>query len=494
MSCAPPILTAGPTILFGSSTSAATPTFIGATAIYRQNPPPPSYQVHFGKPFYYFPSVTHPFQDLPESVQLKSGQSRTLSNLELYRDRGASLFWYFVQEADNPRRALEFAEHWLRSHPGDEDTLRSYTLIAGRQNASARSSAYLREGLAARPVRTGWHRAYQDMLTTPADRERLVAEYDALLAAEPTDSGLLYLRGRIADDRQTTRDLFQRAMQADARNPFPLFGLSYDAMIVGDWAGAKPLLARALALDPQNSQYEQRLVLARLALGEADAVAQETRKQLKREPASPRLTLRLIDALVALDDTPGALQTFDTFRKVAAERGVPADTIAALRFHTLYALGDFAALEKETRRGSSPEQRLAHIQSLVELGRLDEAGKLVATSDLSDDDRLLVSLALAIAWRKSGDAAEAALWRGHARDLLAVGDQDAARAALWLDSDQAPDLAAARDLVLAPLVKSAVLLAVVGIHPESSTEFAPLVRRLNVERAFPHHLIRTTVP
>ena len=43
---------------------------------YGRNTSPAAISFHFGEPFEFFPNVTHPFKDLPESIRMKEGETR----------------------------------------------------------------------------------------------------------------------------------------------------------------------------------------------------------------------------------------------------------------------------------------------------------------------------------------------------------------------------------------------------------------------------------
>jgi len=129
-----------------------------------------------------------------------------------------------------------------------------------------------------------WHRAYQRLHEKPDDLPKLAAEYDGMLKAEPTNSALLYLCGRISADRSKSRALFQQALEADPKNPYGHFGLGYDRMAAGDWPAARNYFARAVELSPDEPYFLQSLLIMRLALGEVKAVEQETRELLRKNP------------------------------------------------------------------------------------------------------------------------------------------------------------------------------------------------------------------
>ena len=458
-------------------------------AVYGRNPPPATVSFHFGKAFEYFDGVTHPFQPLPQTLSLHENEQRTLVNLELYRDSGLDVLDYYLGQRQ-PNLALNFAEQWLRGHNQDGQMLRAYAALAEQHQETNRLDAFLRSGLDDHPVRVEWHRLYQQLHNHPSSHDALVAEYDARLRADPQNSALLYLRGRIEGNRLVCRGLFERACQADSGNAYAFFGLGFDRMFVADWAGARPLLARACELQPADKGFQHWLLLTRFALGEASAIEQEARQQIAAKPLDFMATVQLIDALAAQDRRPDALEACAGYERTCAAKYSqgPGKIINAIRRHTFYVVGDFASLEKNCAGDESPAGRTARVEALIELNRIADATRLVS-SEL-EEDQITVTLALAIACRLAGDAIGAEHWQAQASQLLANGDEDSIQAAALLERNTPPTHAEARDLALMPQLKAELLADLALKHPQARNDLAPLARQLNVQRTFPFHLVQ----
>jgi hypothetical protein len=411
-------------------------------------------------------------------------------DLQLYNGGGAALYSYLLDQ-NNANRTLTFAEHWLRTHPSDVAVLRQYVETALENKATSRVDSYLETGLSVRPTRTEWHRAYQNLHEKSSDYRALLARYDALLASSPNDSSLLYLRGRIDADRTTTRDYFNRAAEADSKNPYPLFGLAYDRIMSGDWAAARPLAAKAAKLDPTDTYYEQILLATRLALGEASAIEQECRNQLKREPASVRQTIWLIESLATQKRSDELIPVCTTFDLAMAKYGDQGKAPSAtIRNYALYAKGDFSALEKATKN-NPPKEKTVFIQALIEQGRVDEAAKFLGNA--SDEDRLPEILTIAISRLHAGRQEEAARWLERARHILESGNEDYAKAAQYLGKQRDLKPSDIEDLVLPPQNKTIVLTAILAWNPEKKDLVIPLIRKLNVLHDFPYHFVDRTI-
>lgn len=458
------------------------------TAVYSRNPLPVTYTVHFGKPFEFFPEVTHPFKALPDSLQLKQNESRTLTKLDLVRQEGAVVFDY-VQRHGSPEDALRFSECWLRTRTRDRAVLNRYQSLALALQQRERLDRFLRTGLTNWPVLVEWHRAYQQLHNVPAEHSALVAQYQKLLSFAPSNSALLYLCGRIADDRLEARQLYERAAQADPKNPYPVFALGYDRMMAADWAAARPLLAKAAELDPGDVNFDRLALLSRFALGDFPAIEREMLARVHRAPEDFWAEMALIDALAAQGRNDDALKVVSTLERDLLGRldagGVSA--ISTLRRHALYSVGDFSGLEQAAAGDGSPAGREALAQAFVEQGRLGKAFKL--TLPEASEEHLFLLLGFAAACHQAGDTSGANEWRARAAKTMAAGTVDISRAAALLGRTTAPAKQELEALVLPPRLKAIVLVVLAQLHPESKPEFCATARLFNVEREFPFHLV-----
>ena len=462
--------------------------------IYSNNPRPGSVSFHFGEPFQSFPKVSHPFHPLPESLRAQSGEERVLTHLDVFRGESADLF-YHLQREGQMANAMRLAELRLRLNGNDERLIRAYVGGAQQQKQLERAEKFLRSGLTNRPLTIEWHRAYQNLHKSRRRDEQLAADYDAMLKAEPTSSALLYLRGRLCADHAAGRRWFERARDADPQNPYPLYALAYDRMAVGDWSGARELMARAVELRPTDEDFERTFALIRMALGEFVPLEEEQRARLARNPVDFMAAVQLCDALTAQGKTAEAGLVIAAFERAATtrERLSAREAVNALRGHLLYATGDFAALEKSAVGDRSLGASNNLFCALVEQGRLAEAEKIHPFDEPGEGDPFHY-LTVAIAWRLAGNTGDAERWQARALKLLDAGEPDWVRAAVLLRRATGPTQPELDEIILPPHSKAILLAALAHQHPGRRAELAVAARRLNVTRAYPYHLLqRATV-
>lgn len=464
------------------------------TAVYAKNGPPPRFEFHFGEPFFRLNRVTHPFRELPPSLQMKEGESRTLVELSRFPGEPVVICYHLIHEKNLPE-AMRLAEWRLKLEPGDERMLGGYLVAARAHQQLPRAETFLGAGLTNRPVAIQWHRVYQGLRSDAARDLALAAEYDRQLSVDPSNAALIYLRGRVTLDRAERRAWFERASQADEKNPFPIFALGYDHLRSADLKAARLLFERACALQPREEGFVEAFLEVRTGLREYAELEKELRQRLVAEPASFVTLRRLCDVLVAAgrkEDAGEAIRHFE-----AGLKGRDGEDIAAakalVRRHWLYASGDFGALEKDAAADHSEAGNQARYAALVELGRMDEATKLFPLEAEGIEDPFHF-LNMAVAFRLAGDRPVAERWQARALALLDAGDADRVRAAAALRKSTPPTEAELDEAALPIESKATLLAALAQIHPSRRAAFSEQARRLNLAWSFPHHLLeRATV-
>jgi len=461
-------------------------------ATYSREAPPPSFTFHFGRTFEFFPEITHPFRPLPESIRMKSHESRTLTQLEVHPGEPIEVFQHLLEHG-GAYEALRLAEVCLRARPDDYDMLHAYLRAAQRRQRIDQAAQFLRPRLAERPVVIEWHRAYQDLGRNRAQETRLAAEYDAMLAAEPGNSALLYLRGRVSTTEDEGERFFARSSAADPTNAYPFYAQGYSRMVHGQWAEARALLQKAVALRPKDPTFVHYLRVTRSALGDYDGLEQELRQELQPDPARFSVALDLCEVLAAAGKTNELTQAVNAYERACLARyqNESRELTKFFRRLVLYMTGDFAGLEAHTVGDNTPGARLARFQALIEQGRIDEALKSrPPPSDEVPSEAAHNGLIMVLAWTAQGYPSKASEWIEQSAKAMEAAHSDWERTLALLRRPGPPTDAELNELTLPPASK-AVLLALLGQrYPGRRAELFAAARQFNVEREFPYHLVR----
>jgi len=487
------------------------------TAVYTpkdQPSVPGTARLFCGESFLEFRDADYVFEEFPRQITTEqhSGQIRKTRVGAHLAEPDAVLGAYLGKAPEE--ELLRFAELHLDRDVADAALVRDYLQVCAIFGKLPRCRAFLEKGLQRRPVSIEWHRAYQSVCEHTGKTAGLEARYEAMLAAEPGSSALLYLRGRIARRGAEALGLYERAMAADPQNPYPRFATAYQLVARGELAAARPPAAEACRLAPANEQMEPLFYGLRLGLGEHDALKAETLAKLKKTPLDLDLELRLLEVCAAAGDLKAAADAHDAYaHRVFDKAGVilpkgvrigsPApyaamaraarrsagavEAVAASWLALLYLQGDFAKVLADSAALAKPEQKTRYaIQAHLELGQPGEAEKLLAGDQPADGDLCLL---MSMAWRRAGDAAKAALWRERAVKKFASGRTDARLSAELLGKGEALELKAAEDLSLEAQEKAIVLAALAESCPAKRPELLALARKLNFSRWFPHRML-----
>ena len=463
------------------------------SAVYSANPRPTTISFYFGQPFFSFPRVTHPFKALPRTVSIEKHEQRTLTELEFYRGELINILGYFLQKNDF-NQALAFGEWALQHKHTDDDFLQLYVNTAESVHQTDRAEKILRARLDDRPVNIEWHRSYQHLVETTESRPRLASYYDAALQKEPANSALLYLRGRIASNRAEGRKYFTSAIQADGKNPYPLYALGFDQMVAGKWASAKKLLSAAVSLKPKDHGFSHYLYTTRFALQEFPALESELTSELKNQPLDLYTTMFLCDVLVAEGKRDEATALVAGYERAASSRYKEAarEGNNLLHRHLLYVTGDFPALERHASKEVTNASRKALFEAYMEQSKLKEALQIYPLNDRQITDPYHF-LAVTVALRLANQPEEAEKWQAVAIALLKTKDSDASRVADVLSKQTPPTAEELDELAVTPKLKAIIVTVLAQKFPALQSDLEARASTLNTELDYPHYLIARAI-
>ena len=461
--------------------------------------PPGQSRIHVGEAFVTYPDVDYAFQEFPAWLSVERNQKLRKTRIDLYSAPASTLIAALLAAPNLTGDALGFAENHLQALPDDIMLLSGYWAIARRQNQLPRSRDFLAARLGERPVLVHWHRMYQTVQDELGNADALVEQYDAWLAADPTNSALVYLRGRCDPDRNAALEFYQRAIAADPRNPFPHFAKSGTLLARGDFAAAKAEASAACDLRPDDPQMKMQLTKIRIALREFDDLEAESREALRKNPLSIADHEQLFGVLVAAGNADQAPRTLaDFFQRAQALNPQQASALTEhLRYALLYFQGDFQGLLTATAPPAFPNKEalprdwaLPRYWAEFELRQAVKPPAGLNPIQAEHDGYSL--LCQSLAWAEQGDAAAAAEAQVQAIDQFRAGRSDERRVADILakggGSEQDLD-----NLPLDPTHKCIVLVAMAERSSDRAAALLDLADKLNFERQFPQHFLKRTI-
>ncbi len=417
---------------------------VGETLYYAENPRPSVSTLFAGENLVHMPHVDYVFENAPNSITVDSKGGQVVKQRVSNSSETPVDVFFQIAETTSPEAALRYGESRLLIDPADDQLAGAYVNTAFANSQQDRAMQFLERQFDKRPVQISLHRMLHELHPTTGEKLQLIAKYDDLLAHEPNNAALLYLRGRLTPDDDTAAEYFNRAITADPQLSYPWMALGYRANTLGEWAKCKEYLQRANELKESKPDPSvlQMLDVARLAIGEGDEVEQECRDQLQNIAPNDAmaLALRLSRLLAARGDLAGANQTLRDWeaKSQLGDSGQAAleQYGAVLEFMT----GDLAATEARIVAGTAGPE--------VKFGWLILSDKATEAS-LDADLQLLYenpwnALALSLAFDLAGKAEDANTWRNRAADALAKLDFDEAACAELLRRPTANARAARR--------------------------------------------------
>jgi tetratricopeptide (TPR) repeat protein len=457
---------------------------------YARNPTPPTWTHLIGQTFVARPHIDYPFVDPPDSLPIKKRDGFVTKSGIIVVDADPQ---QLIQHVTAPDDALAFLETHLPMRPEDAMLFHEYEERLTTLKKQDRGETFLKPGLDRKPVEVNWHRTYQNLLESQGRIDDLRTEYDRRLEAEPDSAMLLYLRSRFEGEAKVRREFMTKARDADPENPWPHFGLGFQAAIEGDWPAALTELqvANAKGLDPDLSQ--RMITLARLGSGESAKIVEESKAALASTPMDIAALFGLIDAYVSTGRLAEAQQELDAWK---AQRQAILSSIAPvvemLRLHILYGGANFTEFQQAPPPGNDTVVQRYHAAFHLANG---QPGKVAADPLLAPKDEMpWDALALSVAYHLAHDDVESERWLTKACERFKARGAEERMAAAMLTTLDPPDFEAVRDLSLEPSQKLLFLCAVAQQFPALAAQAGELAAKLNVTSVPPYQLVRSVFP
>ena len=454
----------------------------GAPAADEVNP----HHMFVGDVLYTFSDIDYPFQEFPQSLQLKDKTSALHKKKVAQWTRGSDIDRMGVVEHEIGQNALGvYARNLALCKPNDPQLV----LVASAMLPPDEALNFLRPRLATRPVQVDWHRAYQGLMERTHPDLDLAADYRAQLQKDPQNSSLMYLLGRVVEDRAEELKLFEKSTQGPSPCAYGYFALSYDAMTRADYAHALELVRSALKLQPDNPQFQVGESDALLALGDYDALLVKRRAEGAKDPADERAAIGEAQLLALQGHADQARDVISGY----VSRNSNSDNSQEMKLFQSrgdavirYGVGDipgFIAAAQEL-----PEDPVSKFEIALARGKPDDAAAALAEAkSASAEDELLVYILASAAHQTdlANERLKAAI------DLYNKGGKEVRQGASWLSATTPPDPEAVCAINLLPAQKR-VLLTAMGLRdPAHRDRYFKAASTFNFDRASPYLTLKS---
>ncbi|MCA9050597.1 MAG: hypothetical protein KDA89_17790 [Planctomycetaceae bacterium] len=461
---------------------------------YAVNPQPPT--VHLlSDPLIVREHVDHPFEDPPESVEVSNDRDirtrSTLSWVDLGAAEHADIGAFYALKQENAQQARNYAERRLRRMPSNSDLLR-VLLHESQPEDYPWLRTLLETGLEHRPVEMQWHRTYQDLPAVSRDYDQVLAVYDRMLAADPDNARLVYLRGRFDKDPAAGEEQMARAAELEPNLAQAQYSLAHRAGRREDWQTTLDLIAKAEDLGMRQNEVIALRHTAMLNLQKYEAWEEQLRGLLSEDPQSVGVAGLLAELLILQNRTDDAekvvTETVDVFRRAMGTQFQE----SALGCEALLAYFRGDATRCLEICGSSPHLR--GMRQMVDAETRHAEFAAEHTWDIDRDD-VWLPLYCSLGFYAAGDQARCDEWR---QKLIQQLSERGPRFDSWRELFLlAPEQISAdlpervRQLSDSPTTAS-MILAALALHSEDAGVRSGLTteaRRLLIRRIPPYGLI-----
>jgi hypothetical protein len=330
---------------------------------------------------------------------------------------------------------------------------------------------------------------YQEARILIGEEEKLFSQYDSMLEKEPGNSSLLYLRGRIDPDVKQYFDYFNRAIDADSKNPYPYFAKAYHFACRGDFVPAQTLCETAYKLKTDLVQMMDMHFQLRFALGQYEALEAEVQAALAREPLDLWYFQKLLEVRIAKKDEAGAKKALKEYEE-AVKKETPQDIFQRVlqnRMILAYLQKDFdtyardaAALKDEDAR--SKGLKIAYLNQ----GEMEKAEALPGTKAKADSYTCLLYW---LGWIEKGQTEKASEWLKRAKKkFLASSGEDKVVGQL-LEKPGGRIANRLYDLEILPNNKRILYTVFSRLYPNERGTLFAMARKMNYSLEFPHHFL-----
>lgn len=304
---------------------------------------------------YLLPVPDYAFVEAPRSVTMPKGarfSSKTRIALAPVQEPADRI--EFVTENLNDEAALAFARNLTGNQPDDERVL----LAVSRSLKPEVALALFESRLDERPLRTEWHRYYQNLAERLQPELDLRARYAALATREPAEGAFHYLIGRIEPDSADARRSYERGLAAGHPCAHAHIGLGYLDNACGRFAEALAHYDLAIQAGLKNETVLSNRRDMLMALHRHDELLADIRLRRTANPRSLALAVEEIQVVLATTPQADAVRKIEEAAIARNSTDATAEDKQNMRAYldatAAYALGDEAGFAAEAGKLKGP--------------------------------------------------------------------------------------------------------------------------------------------
>jgi len=464
---------------------------------YSDNPRPDDYgaaRIYLGEAFISIPAVDYKFAEFPKEIELSSGNAALKSRVHFLPYSPvdvlsiATHYQKFKKMPVEPQKVLSYLEANLDDYYRDRNTVSTYMSYAASAGSLERAAAFLEKQLPLRPVRVEMHRSYQ--VLKQLSGLDLTDKYDTLLAGEPGNPDLLYLRGRLAHEGSVALDFYNRALEKAPDYFNALYAKAIYFFNLGRLQEARDLCVKAWNAALLRDQLEEYVYLLGMGLKDYEPLTKAAQAGLEREPFSFIYFSRLLEIYAVQGNEEGARLLLNQFNRTADTEFPTGDEHQlklSTALHLQYLQRNFDGMTTSAGKFKNEGARRAFLLiAHLNLGNMDKAEKYVGDVNTTDGYQALIFW---MGWLRKGNIQKAGQWLERAIKDFGASQFDEKKFARLLKNPQEITLKEVDDITMDINLKRTVLTAAARLSPRYRADLLKRAEQLNIKRQFPFQFL-----
>ncbi len=436
-----------------------------------------TYQFHTGKAFHVHDDIDYVFRDYPETVSIPSSSSIVYkTRISAFEEESTAEIASILLQNEKNNELKRFIK--AKVDIGADDAM---TIAYAQAFLDADYFEQITQTrIAERPVKIEWHRAYQTALKRTQSDAETEALYKTLSAAEPNNSALTYLYGRVVSDHGESVDVFERAVAQENPTGYAANALAYNYMLEGKYPLALDYIDKAVATNPDNPQFAGMRTKILYGLGSFATISKELDEDLTYPFQDYNAVMSKVYCLGRMRDPAAANALIQQFLSQIENNGEdPSYSRYDLQLTLAIAREDVGAVVSMTV-DNTDDAWVFRTPMLT--GQIEKASN--AINGNADYAGILDHLTLFVLAQKKGEGAIAKSHLDTAIETLSAGSNDEKAWAQWLKGGVVPNLEDAIHTCVDLDYHFVYLAALAGVHSAEGPQFASHARSITPQPDF----------
>ncbi len=439
------------------------------------------FDIAVGEYIHKYYDVDYAFKDFPETVDLPTSSSVVYKvGLSYLDEHSPTEIVEVLLNNDLSDKLQDYLKAILHGASDDDSLIFFGSNFLPQEEFLAIAQSRLGE----RPVRIEWHRSYQNLMQTPSTSADLEKRYKEYFENDPDDSAIAYLYGRIIENPEKSKSIFERAARLPNPTGYASNAIAYHLILEGEFGEALEYSDRALQIIPQNDQFKHMRRTALYGVGDYVSIESDIKKGPDRNELDYRAFFEWVYCLAKNGKKESAQTEISNYLSAIRVNSETDESDLAIGRAYLESAFSVAAMDEKSYVASVSKIDLPSwsFQTAIIQGDLKLASSIV--SDPEFDASIPDLLTLYTLLSRSENSSLARPHLESAVEKLSQGKGDELRWAAWLKGEGAPDTDMAAHTCYDITNHSIYLAALAQRYPARSREYLARAAAIHAKNSF----------